>query len=259
MLEGSNPFHEVWYARLMLRWIVLLLAAHVPQATAGENTIVNHIGPTTCPPGASLVGGRPPDGLREGCESPDGTKTGVWTEWYHSGSPRQRGHFEDGKEVGPWVQWHANGEVRIQGEFRSGVLHGEMRSYYTNGVLNERGSWKEGVAHGPAEAYFPSGKRAVWGQYAGGVMVGNWWTWEEGGLLVEWVAYPDTSGLGSAILREETPAGIRFLFGRVNDRLPEGDWWAISILSGGIVSTPPPIRRASAPSAPPILSRRPSQ
>ena len=119
-----------------------------PAFALGKDKILSHLGKVPCPPGSTSVGQRPPEGLREGCETAAGKKVGVWTEWYHSGGPRQRGRFVDGLEEGPWVQWHSNGEVRIQGEFRAGALHGEMRSFYTNGVLNELGTWKRGRAEG---------------------------------------------------------------------------------------------------------------
>jgi antitoxin component YwqK of YwqJK toxin-antitoxin module len=130
----------------------------------------------------------------------DGEREGVWTFYYETGEPRERGRYEDGKREGRWEQWLYNGQKYSEGmrhwnpETRASERIGPWTFWHTEGALRAEGAYRlAGRAgarpHGTWRTWHSNGLLASEGAYALGERDGPWRTWHENGRLASEGAY----------------------------------------------------------------------
>ena len=98
-----------------------------------------------CPKGSSMVGDPASGG--QGCQKPDGTKHGKWTNFHKNGQKKEEGEYKDGKEQGKWTEWYANGQKKMEGEYNNGALIGIWNEFHPKGQKKSVAEFKEGVVN----------------------------------------------------------------------------------------------------------------
>ncbi|MBI4817564.1 MAG: hypothetical protein HY791_14985 [Deltaproteobacteria bacterium] len=141
-----------------------------------------------------------------GGEFSDGVASGLWREWYPSGSVREEGSRIAGARSGPWRTWNSDrsleseglfaadlrdgrwttywphGTKRSEGEYRADSKNGPWRTWWQTGIPNESQTWRVGVREGSFERNYPSGVRAARGEYTADQRTGAWTTWHDNGI-----------------------------------------------------------------------------
>ncbi len=100
-----------------------------------------------CPPGASVRGARPPQGLEIWCEK-EGLKHGPHASWYRDGRPATAGLFRNDEREGVWLRYNPKGGLDASASFEGGIQHGAMRTYDAFGRVERETLWVDGVPSG---------------------------------------------------------------------------------------------------------------
>lgn len=98
----------------------------------------------SCPPGATLLGDRPPKGFALWCEQ-RGVKHGPHATWHPNGRPETAGLYRDGQREGIWLRYSVKGDLQTSAGFLNDRQHGPMRDYDPLGRVIRETHWVEGA------------------------------------------------------------------------------------------------------------------
>jgi hypothetical protein len=121
--------------------------AHIATASADYDSEEGFNVPDSppCPPGATQLGGAPPNGHKQWCEQlGGGLKHGWYTEWYDSGERAVAGEYREGLRVGVWTRWYQDGTKRAQAEFENGMQDGVLIAWDQQGIKSAERHFRDG-------------------------------------------------------------------------------------------------------------------
>ena len=146
--------------------------------------------------------------------------TGVYKEFYPSGSIKVEGKNREEKSIGGWTYYHKSGEVQAKGSFDNGLRVGEWTYFHPNGKEAIIGRYDKGNEIGIWRHYHEDGKVKAEGAMENGERDGFWKLYYPTGELKGEGDYQ--TGNGEYI--EYYASGKRKNSGRIKDGLKHGKW-----------------------------------
>ncbi len=99
----------------------------------------------------------------------DNKKTGLWIEYYCSGTIRSKVTFVNGRPNGPVLLYHENGKISEEGTWRNNRWIGNYRLFYDNGQVQHEFEFSEaGRREGKQKYFYENGQLAVEGNFENG-------------------------------------------------------------------------------------------
>ncbi|MGH7933607.1 MAG: toxin-antitoxin system YwqK family antitoxin [Candidatus Binataceae bacterium] len=114
----------------------------------------------SCPPGAKLMGARPPKGEELWCQKiVDGkpVKDGLFIVYGDGSDPMIKGQYHDGRQDGQWTIFYENGRRQSLDHYKDGMQDGAHISWYANGAKAIEGNYKNGKREGVWTQWDPTG------------------------------------------------------------------------------------------------------
>lgn len=105
----------------------------------------------------------------------DGTRTGTWTFYYHSGKIKCTGNYNNGVKEDAWVYYYENGNKEQVGKYRKNIPFGVWNWYYPNGQLGRTENYNAyGLLEGVMTEFDSAGNEIARGEYYAGLQEGEW-------------------------------------------------------------------------------------
>ncbi len=105
----------------------------------------------------------------------DGSRDGIWKEYYQGGAIRAEGLYENGKQSGEWKFYHPGGALEQAGRFnKNGNPEGAWRWYYETGALMREENFRNGIRDGILTEYDEQGNLLEQGEFLDGLEEGPW-------------------------------------------------------------------------------------
>ena len=101
-------------------------------------------------------------------ENRDEKSVGDWTYYFKGGEVQAKGSFDNGLRIGEWIYFHPNGEEAIVGKFEEGKEIGIWRHYHEDGKVKAEGAMENGERDGFWKLYYPTGELKGEGDYQTG-------------------------------------------------------------------------------------------
>ncbi len=95
----------------------------------------------------------------------DEESEGTWTYYFETGEIEAEGMFVDGLRDGYWKHYHKNGQLAAEGHFNMGEKYGIWKYYYPDGSVSSEGEMKEDQKDGFWKLYYQSGVIKGEGKY----------------------------------------------------------------------------------------------
>ncbi len=103
----------------------------------------------------------------------DNRKTGIWEQYYCSGTTRGKTTFKNGRPDGYTVMYHENGKISEEGTWKINKWVGNYRLYYDNGQLQQEFSFNTtGKREGPQKYFYTNGQVMMEGSWSNGKEAG---------------------------------------------------------------------------------------
>ncbi len=113
--------------------------------------------------------------LSEGILNEDGTKEGMWKEFFANGSLRAEGRYAGGRKVGAWQFKYESGSLEQKGEYNNeGKLIGKWEWYFENGNLRAEEYYTNGLKDGMATEFDYNGDIISQGEFFEDLEEGPW-------------------------------------------------------------------------------------
>ena len=112
--------------------------------------------------------------VAEGITLKDGTKDGVWREFWPNGQVRAEGLYESGLREGIWTFYRITSEKEQEGNYRQGVFHGTWTWWYLDGEIHREEDYTRGKLDGEFLELDTVGGVLVKGTFVGGDPEGPW-------------------------------------------------------------------------------------
>ncbi|MDA0194808.1 MAG: membrane-binding protein [Bacteroidetes bacterium] len=109
--------------------------------------------------------------------------TGIYKEFYSSGSLKVEGGNQEGKSDGLWKYYFETGELQSEGKFSQGLKVGEWRYYYKNGLTSAAGYFNLGKRQGKWQYFYEDGSLNSEGNLSNDLKDGYWKLFYETGEL----------------------------------------------------------------------------
>ena len=112
--------------------------------------------------------------VAEGITLKDGTKEGLWREFWPNGQIRAEGMYESGLREGKWTFYRIAGEKEQEGKYRQGAFHGTWTWWYLGGKIHREEDYTQGKLDGEFLELDTAGDVLVKGTFVGGDPEGPW-------------------------------------------------------------------------------------
>lgn len=146
--------------------------------------------------------------------------SGIYKEYYVSGSLKMEGMNKAGKSDSLWVYYFDTGEKMAEGYYKQGLKTGTWKYYYKNGKVSAEGGYELGQTLGNWIYYYPNGAKSAEGLQKNGSKDGYWKMFYESG---------ETKGIGefdegTGAYKEYYISGNLKVAGAFNGDVNYGNW-----------------------------------